>query len=117
MSRHPASLFLACASILVLTACAEMATLDERQGYGPKPTLPAPNDTLLPTVNIAPAKGWPASTMPMPAPGLAVNAFASGLDHPRWLYVLPNGDVLVAESNKPAKPDGNKGIRGWIMEK
>src|SRR5690606_5277956 len=98
-------------------ACAEMATVDEQQGYGPSPALPAPNDTLLPTVNVAPARGWPANTQPTPAPGLAVSAFASGLDHPRWLYVLPNGDVLVAESNKPAKPDGNKGIRSWMMDK
>lgn len=118
MSRHPASIFLVCsAPLLALAACGEMARVDERQGYGPDPTLPAPNATLLPTVNIAPARGWPAGAAPTPAPGLAVNAFASGLDHPRWLYVLPNGDVLVAESNKPAKPEGAKGIRGWMMEK
>lgn len=117
MSHQPASFLLACASLLALAACGDMARVDERDGYGPSPTLPAPNQTLLPTVNIAPAKGWPANAMPIPAPGLAVNAFASGLDHPRWLYVLPNGDVLVAESNKPAKQGGNKGIRGWVMEK
>jgi glucose/arabinose dehydrogenase len=117
MSRHPALFFLACAPLLALAACGEMARLDERQGYGPNPALPAPNATLAPTVNIAPARGWPADAAPTPASGLAVNAFASGLDHPRWLYVLPNGDVLVAESNKPARPDGNKGIRGWMMER
>ena len=59
----------------------------------------------MPTVNIAPAKGWPIGATPTAAPGLAVNAYASGLDHPRWLYVLPNGDVLVAESNAPPKPE------------
>jgi len=117
MSHQPASFLLACASLLALAACGDMARVDERDGYGPSPSLPAPNQTLLPTVNIAPAKGWPANAMPIPAPGLAVNAFASGLDHPRWLYVLPNGDVLVAESNKPAKQGGNNGIRGWVMEK
>jgi glucose/arabinose dehydrogenase len=66
-------------------------------------------------VNIAPAVGWPAGTVPQAAPGTQVAAFASGLDHPRWLYVLPNGDVLVAESNSPPKPDDGKGIKGWIM--
>jgi glucose/arabinose dehydrogenase len=52
---------------------------------------------------------------PQSAPGTQVVAFASGLDHPRWLYVLPNGDVLVAESNAPPKPEDGKGIKGWLM--
>jgi glucose/arabinose dehydrogenase len=54
---------------------------------------------------------------PTPAAGLAVNVFAGVLDHPRWVYVLPNGDVLVAETNAPPKPDDHKGIKGWIMSK
>ena len=54
---------------------------------------------------------------PTAAAGTQVAAFADGLDHPRWLYVLPNGDVLVAETNAPPKPDDAKGIRGWVMEK
>lgn len=54
---------------------------------------------------------------PTAAAGTQVTAFAEGLDHPRWLYVLPNGDVLVAETNAPPKPDDAKGIRGWVMEK
>ncbi|OHC81042.1 MAG: sorbosone dehydrogenase, partial [Rhodoferax sp. RIFCSPLOWO2_12_FULL_60_11] len=70
--------------------------------------------TLIPTVNIAPAKGWPPDAMPQAAPGTRVNAFASGLDHPRWLFVLPNGDVLVAETNAPPKPEDAKGIKGWL---
>jgi glucose/arabinose dehydrogenase len=48
---------------------------------------------------------------------LNVNAFATGLDHPRWLYVLPNGDVLVAETNAPERPDDSKGIKGWFMKR
>ena len=56
-------------------------------------------------MNIAPANPWPEGTAPTAAPGLAVNEYAGGLDHPRWLHVLPNGDVLVAESNAPPKPD------------
>ena len=102
--------------ILSLGACGEMAKLPEQAGVGPHPTLPSPNPTLIPTVKIAPAKGWPAGATPTAALGLAVNAFASGLDHPRWLYVLPNGDVLVAESNAPPKPEDGKGIKGWIMK-
>ena len=108
--------------VLFLIACAllagcETASLPFRAGTGPEPALPAPNPSLIPTVHIAPAKGWPHGGAPTAAPGLAVKAFATGLDHPRWIYVLPNGDVLVAESNAPAKPDDGKGIKGWIMKK
>jgi glucose/arabinose dehydrogenase len=102
--------------ILNLLACGEKATLPMEAGIGPRPTLPAPNPTLIPTVNIAPAKGWPTGVKPTAAVGLSVNAYATGLDHPRWLYVLPNGDVLVAETNAPPKPEDGKGIRGWIMK-
>ena len=107
---------LICFSTLSLSACGEMATLPEQAGIGPNPTLPAPNPTLIPTVHIAPAKGWPAGVTPQAAAGLAVNAFASGLDHPRWLTVLPNGDVLVAETNAPPKPEDSKGFKGWVMK-
>ena len=100
---------------LGLTACGDMARLSILAGTGPNPTLPEPNKTLLPTMNIAPAQGWAPGATPVAASGTSVNAFASGLDHPRWVYVLPNGDVLVAESNSPPKPDDAKGIRGWIM--
>lgn len=116
--RHPFILrWLVCLSISSLGACGDVATLPEQAGVGPHPTLPLPNPTLLPTVNIAPAKGWPPGATPRAAAGLAVSAFATGLDHPRWLYVLPNGDVLVAETNAPAKPEDSKGIRGWIMKR
>jgi glucose/arabinose dehydrogenase len=98
-----------------LGGCSEMATLPVAAGMGPQPVLPAPQQRLIPTVNIAPATGWPTGQMPKPADGLRVNAFAVALDHPRWLYVLPNGDVLVAETNAPPKPDGASGLRGWVM--
>jgi glucose/arabinose dehydrogenase len=101
--------------VLALAACGEMATLPISAGTGPRPTLPPPQSTLIPTVNIAPAKGWPAGTIPQAAPGMHVTAFAAKLDHPRWLYVLPNGDVLVAETNAPPKPEDAKGIKGWLM--
>jgi len=100
-----------------LAACGESSTLKVSDGTGPSPRLPEPNKTLIPTVNIAPAIGWPDGAKPTAAPGTQVAAFAEGLDHPRWLYVLPNGDVLVAETNAPPKPDDAKGIRGWVMEK
>ena len=100
-----------------LAACGESSSLQVSDGTGPSPRLPEPNKTLIPTVNIAPAIGWPAGAKPTAAAGTQVAAFAENLDHPRWLYVLPNGDVLVAETNAPPKPDDGKGIRGWVMKK
>ncbi|WP_339433702.1 MULTISPECIES: PQQ-dependent sugar dehydrogenase [unclassified Pseudomonas] len=100
-----------------LAACGESSSLQVSDGTGPSPKLPEPNKTLIPTVNIAPAVGWPDGAKPTAAAGTQVAAFAEGLDHPRWLYVLPNGDVLVAETNAPPKPDDSSGIRGWIMKK
>ena len=97
---------------LLLAACGDTATLPVTAGQGISPTLPAPVKTVLPTVNIAKRVGWANGAMPTPAPGLAVNAFAAGLDHPRWLYRLPNGDVLVAETNGPKRPDEEKGLMG-----
>ena len=67
------------------------------------PTLPAPESSIIPTVKVAKAVGWKAGEAPTPAGGFAVNRFAEGLEHPRWLYQLPNGDVLVAESDAPPK--------------
>ena len=104
------------ALMLSIPGCADMAALPAGAGFGAQPTLPLPQHTLLPTVKVAKAIGWPAGTTPVAAPGLAVNAYASGLDHPRWLYVLPNGDVLVAETNAPPKPDDGKGFKGWFMK-
>jgi glucose/arabinose dehydrogenase len=102
---------------IILTACGEVATLPIAAGVGAHPQLPPPNSTLIPTVNIAPAKGWSATGKPVAAPGMAVNAFAGGLDHPRWLYVLPNGDVLVAETNAPPRPRDGLGIKGWMTKR
>ena len=102
-------------SLILLTACGEIAKQSIASGTGINPILPVPNKTLLPTIHIAPAIGWPKAKTPIAAAGLDVSSFAIGLDHPRWLYVLPNGDVLVAETNAPPKPDDGKGIKGWIM--
>src|SRR5579871_357445 len=101
---------------LALAGCGETAKLPESAGYGPKPTLIEPNPTFLPTINFAKAVGWPKGGQPKAAAGLSVAAFAAGLDHPRWLYVLPNGDVLVAETNPPPHPDDTKGFRGLLTK-
>jgi glucose/arabinose dehydrogenase len=92
-----------------------LADAQELPGVGPDPNLPQPSSSLLPTVNIAPAKSWPEGGKPSAAIGLNVTAFAAGLDHPRWIYTLPNGDVLVAETNAPPKP-AETGIKAWFMK-
>ena len=101
---------------LLLAACGDTATLDADAGSGPNPKLPTPVPTvLIPTVNVAKGVGWPEGRTPVAAAGLKVSIFADKLVHPRWIYVLPNGDVLVAESNGPPRPDNAKGIKGWVM--
>lgn len=103
------------ALLLILGACSDLAKLPVEAGYGPQPALPPPNKSLIPTVNIAPAKGWIAGAKPLSAAGTNVAVFAIGLEHPRWLYVLPNGDVLVAESNAPPKAQAKKSFKTWVM--
>jgi glucose/arabinose dehydrogenase len=105
------------AAAIVLAGCGSSATLPVSAGTGPHPVLPPPTSSLIPTVLVADAKGWAPGAAPQPAAGLTVTAFADRLDHPRWLYVLPNGDVLVAETNAPPKPEDNKGIRGWFYKR
>ncbi|MDO9489949.1 MAG: PQQ-dependent sugar dehydrogenase, partial [Sphingomonadaceae bacterium] len=102
-------------ALVALAGCGETAKLSVADGTGPNPQLPAPTKTLFPTVKIAEVTGWPAGAAPTPAAGLKVQAFAEGLDHPRWLHVLPNGDVLVAESNKPPKP-ADTGIKAFFAK-
>jgi len=85
---------------------------------GPNPTLPAPDKKIIPVVQVAAAKGWPAGMKPQAPAGVQVQPFATGLTHPRWLYTLPNGDVLVAETNAPAdRPGDAKGLKGKVMRK
>ncbi len=103
------------AAALALAGCGERARLPVSAGMGATPALPEPNKTLIPTVKVADAIGWLGSA-PTPAPDLRVAAFAEGLDHPRWLHVLPNGDVLVAETNAPPRPKEGKGFRAWFMK-
>jgi glucose/arabinose dehydrogenase len=107
--------------LVLLTAlamgCGGGAKLPVEAGMGPSPRLPAPRTSLIPVVKVARAVGWPDGAVPSPAAGLQVSAFATGLDHPRWLHVLPNGDVLVAETNGPADRERARGIRGWFMRR
>src|SRR5690349_15375920 len=102
---------------LPLAACNDpQDTATVAESYGPSPNLPAPEHSWIPTVDIATTKPWQDGAKPVAANGMTVNAFASGLEHPRTIYVLPNGDVLVAESNAPPKPDDSKGIKGFIYK-
>ncbi|MBI1406590.1 MAG: sorbosone dehydrogenase family protein [Caulobacter sp.] len=103
-------------ALLVLGGCNGASNLPTTATYGPSPTLPPPQSSLIPTVNARKAVGWPSGETPTPAAGLKVAAFAGGLDHPRWLYRLPNGDILVAETNAPPKPEDGKGIKGFFMK-
>ncbi|WP_062480621.1 PQQ-dependent sugar dehydrogenase [Variovorax boronicumulans] len=113
----------AVAAVLLVAGCGETAKLAPELTTGPRPQLADPNKTLIPTVNVAPAVGWTDTAAPTPAEGLRVTALARGLDHPRWVYTLPNGDMLVAESNKPPKPEGSGAggpvakVRNWVMGK
>jgi hypothetical protein len=103
---------------VAVAACGGAAKLPVSAGMGPSPELPGPRTSMIPVVKVADAKGWKDGARPIAAAGLSVTAFATGLDHPRWLYVLPNGDVLVAETNGPPRPEDDPGgIRGWFMKR
>jgi glucose/arabinose dehydrogenase len=114
-AHHRASLAFVYA--ITLCGCGSDAKLRVEDGTGPDPKLPPPENSLLPLVNIAPAVGWQDGSRPVAAEGLRVVAFADGLEHPRWLYVLPNGDVLVAETAAPERPEEGKGVKGFFMKK
>jgi glucose/arabinose dehydrogenase len=116
-SFKPGAAILALLLASVPAVAAEAPQMNAAGGYGPNPQLPPPKKSLLPTVNIAPAKPWQGDQMPTAASGLAVSRYACELDHPRWLYVLPNGDVLVAETNGPERPEDDKGIKAFFQDK
>jgi len=100
----------------VAAACGSPARLPVSAETGVHPIIPRPKESVIPVINVVTAKGWPSDATPVAAEGLTVRPFASGLDHPRWLYVLPNGDVLVAETNAPNRPDDNKGVKGFFFK-
>ncbi len=110
------SWFLAIGSSLALSNCGGRARLPVSAGVGESPAIPPPRTSLIPTLQIAPARHWYGDAKPTARSGLQVEPFAKGLDHPRWLYVLPNGDVLVAETNGPKRPDDSKGVKAWFRK-
>jgi glucose/arabinose dehydrogenase len=112
----PRLLWLLLSASLMLVGCGGRAKLDVAEGMGPNPTLPTPEHALIPAIKVSKAVGWARGASPVAAPSLRVNAFATGLDHPRWMTVLPNGDVLVAETNGPKRPKEGRGIKGWFFK-
>lgn len=108
-------LILVAAAILFYMTRPDRARYEVEAVMGAEPKIADPRIQTIPTVKIAKAIGWPQGRTPTAAQGLTVQAFASGLDHPRWMYRLPNGDVLVAESNSPPREEG--GIQNWVMKK
>jgi glucose/arabinose dehydrogenase len=115
MRRSRAVLF--ASTLSMLAACTHTSGMAVVQGFGPSPVLPEPDTSLIPTINVVKAVGWSEGDKPTPVAGTTVGAFAVGLDHPRWLHVLRNGDVLVAETNAPPRPDDGKGIKGWFFKR
>ena len=113
MRIHPALIAMV---VVPLAACATPSTTPEEASFGPSPTLPAPDESVMPTIHIAPVEARPAGTHPTAPPGFQVTPFAANLTHPRWLYTLPNGDVLVAETNTPQPHDKGRGFVGWITK-
>jgi glucose/arabinose dehydrogenase len=109
--------FLGVCALSQAAGCGGAAQLTVADGMGPDPKLPPPKKSLIPVIDIAPAVGWTDGGAPVAADGLAVTAYARGLDHPRWLYVLPNGDVLVAETSAPERESARKGVKSLVMAK
>jgi glucose/arabinose dehydrogenase len=111
-----ARVFLALSGAMALQGCTDYSRIVPGSDVGRQPVLAQGTPPLIPTVNIAPAIGWPEGGKPTVSAGLSVSAFARDLDHPRWLYVLPNGDVLVAETNAPPKPEQGWSLEDWAMK-
>lgn len=103
--------------VAMAVGCGSTSGVAVIQGVGATPALPPPDTSVIPTINVAKAIGWPGESLPATTAGTTVTAFARGLDHPRWVYVLPNGDVLVAETNAPPGRGAATGIRGWFFKR
>ena len=102
---------------MTLAACAPRGSEDPLVGFGPSPELKAPKSSLIPMIGVPEVVGWPKGAAPVAPAGFTVTRFAEGLDHPRWLLVLPNGDVLAALSATEPSKEGksNKGLRGFFQ--
>ena len=121
ISQKLFQLSISCITFVIVTmnlvGCGATARLPISAGIGQKPQIPPPDRSFFPTINVVSAKGWPIGAHPTSIEGTAVSAYARELDHPRWIYVLPNGDVLVAETNAPPRPDDAKGVKGWFFKR
>jgi len=102
-------------ALMASVSCGVPARIPIAAETGPRPVIPPPKESLIPVMRVVKAEGWPGDLTPIAGSGLTVRAFARGLNHPRWLYVLPNGDVLVAETNAPKRPDDARGIKGFFF--
>jgi glucose/arabinose dehydrogenase len=105
---------------LGLAGCSEFGGAvggDPMRQIGANPYLPEPQQYLLPPMHIATAIGWSEGETPSVPQGMQVHALATGLEHPRFVYVLPNGDVLVVEANGPKAPINRPKdlIMGWVQ--
>jgi len=115
MHRRFREILIACLALTAVAACGQSkGQQNSTVGYGANPALPKPSKSLIPTVKVSDVVGWPAGVTPRAPAGFRVQPFAQGLDHPRWLLVLPNGDVLVAESNAPPKKEPQHGLKGFF---
>ena len=114
MRRRVREILIVGVAVAALSACGQSQSQTGPVGYGPNPALPEPRKSLIPTVKVSDVVGWPSGVTPTAPAGFRVQPFATGLDHPRWLLVLPNGDVLVAESAAPPKAEPTPGLRGFF---
>ena len=101
MNTNSGTTLIAVACVVALTACGEHAQLDPRTQMGKDPELPKPQNFLVPPMQVPTGVGWQGDAHPAVADGLSIEKIAGGLIHPRQLLALPNGDVLVVESNGP----------------
>ena len=106
------ALFATIAVVLWWMSRPDVSRLSNAELTGRVPVLSTPRPQTIPTINIAHVARWPDDAAPTAPAGLTVQRFATDLDHPRNLYVLPNGDVLVAETNSPPREGG--GLTGWV---
>lgn len=103
MTRYPLLASCALVALLAVAACDQKVAPASTQ-YGANPVLPAPHQYLVPPMAVPPGVGWKQGQMPAVPAGLKIQPFATGFEHPRMVYALPNGDVLVVESNGPPAP-------------
>src|SRR5947209_9782601 len=110
-----ATMMLIALASAAVAGCGVPARVPVLAETGPHPLMPKPRPSLIPVMKVVTAKGWHGDETPITPGDLSVRPFAKDLDHPRWLYVLPNGDVLVSETNAPKRPDDARGVKGFFF--